>query len=493
MSQSIDRRQFLKLSAFAATALSVSPFDVLTTSRKKLQRQGDAKKVIVMGAGLAGLSAAYELTQAGHDVTVLEARTRAGGRVHTLREPFSDGLYAEAGAMYLDDTYQDLLRYAELFNVPLQPIVERDDLATVIHIRGKRLKVRRGETVEWPLDLTPEEKKLGRDGMWQKYVSPVVDEMSDPTAPAWPPESLKKYDQMSYSEFLRSRGASADAVALLRTRFFDFFGDEVDAISALQPLREMALFRDAKKGYVIKGGSDLLPKAFAVRLDHNIRYGVPVVRIDHGAERVRVTFLQAGRQQTMAADHLICAIPFSVLKRIETFPRFSPAKQQALNELLYASVTRIYLQSRKRFWIDEGVRGHAGTDLPIMRVLAHPLYQPGTRGILEANVFGPGGRRVTAMEESERISFALKYMEKVHPGIRENFEGGTSKSWDEDEWARGAYTWFKPGQMSSLLPHIARPEGRVHFAGEHTSAWSASMEGALESGNRAAKEVNEAP
>lgn len=97
------------------------------------------------------------------------------------------------------------------------------------------------------------------------------------------------------------------------------------------------------------------------------------------------------------------------------------------------------------------------------------------------------------MKEAERIRFTLEHMEKVYPGIRQNFEGGTSKCWDEDEWARGDYAWFKPGQMTSLLPHIARPEGRVHFAGEHTSPWTGWMQGALESGIRAAREVNEAP
>lgn len=94
--------------------------------------------------------------------------------------------------------------------------------------------------------------------------------------------------------------------------------------------------------------------------------------------------------------------------------------------------------------------------------------------------------------ESDRILFALSQLEQVFPGIREDFERGVSKSWDEDPWARGAFAYFRPGQMLSLLPHIARPEGRVHFAGEHTSPWSGWMQGALESGLRAAREINKA-
>ena len=100
----MERREFLRQGALAAAAFSVPSLAIQLTSQDRLERKGAAKRVIVMGAGLAGLSAAYELTQAGHDVTLFEARTRPGGRVYTLREPFSDGMYAEAGARMIPDT-----------------------------------------------------------------------------------------------------------------------------------------------------------------------------------------------------------------------------------------------------------------------------------------------------------------------------------------------------------------------------------------------------
>jgi len=149
------------------------------------------------------------------------------------------------------------------------------------------------------------------------------------------------------------------------------------------------------------------------------------------------------------------------------------------------------LQSRKRFWVNEGLTGFATTDLPIGQVWDTTYKQPGVRGILQAFPISLHSRRVTEMPEKERISFALEQVESVYPGTRENFEGGVSKCWDEDEWARGGTAFYKPGQFSSLLPHVARPEGRVHFAGEHTSVWiDGWMQGALESGNRVAREVN---
>ncbi len=155
-------------------------------------------------------------------------------------------------------------------------------------------------------------------------------------------------------------------------------------------------------------------------------------------------------------------------------------------------MARVYLQCRRRFWLEENPTAHAVTDLPIEWVEDDTFRQPGIRAVLEAHTTGPQARHITAMKEGERISFALKQMEQLYPGLREQFEGGASKCWDEDEWNRGAYIYFKPGQISSLLPAIARPEGRVYFAGEHTSPACATMNGALESGNRAAREVNEA-
>jgi monoamine oxidase len=329
--------------------------------------------------------------------------------------------------------------------------------------------------------------------MMRKYLGPVLKDIGKPEAADWPAEPLKKYDRMTFSEFLRAQGASADALAVMRLNYFDLMGDGLDDISALMLIREAALQGAEGQFYAVKGGNDLLPKAFAARLAEKIRYGAPVVKIEHDSQGVRAVFLRAGGgRQTIAGDRLVCTIPFSVLKHIEISPRFSTEKQRAIEELPYTSVSRVYLQSRKKFWAEEGLESNAYTDLPIMAVTDSTFNQPGPRGILHSYMAGRQARRVAAMKEGERISFTLEHMEKVYPGIRENFEGGASKCWDEDEWARGDYAWFKPGQMSSLMSHIARPEGRVHFAGEHASAWPGWMQGALESGNRAAREINEA-
>ena len=359
-----ETSRFLEADGRRRGELSLAPPRTLTFARGNLERRGAPKRVLVVGAGLAGLSAAYELTQAGHDVTVLEARTKPGGRVHTLRDPFADGLYAEAGATRIPNHHHFTLKYAELFGLTLDPFEPRD-VPSVYHVRGQRIRVTPGQRVEWPYDLTTEERALGLNGMRQKYIWSALPGLGDVTDPRWPsPETLKKYDQMNRSDFWRSRGASSEAVALMSLGGID---DRIETWSTLFMLRNQALNRKLTQYYKIRGGNDLLPNAFASRLSEKIHYAAPVIRLEQSAQGVRATFRQAGAHHTLTGDHLICAVPFSVQKNIEVVPAFSVEKQRAIEELPYLSASKIFLQSKKRFWVDEGQSGFATTDLPSVR------------------------------------------------------------------------------------------------------------------------------
>jgi monoamine oxidase len=489
-----SRRQFLGRVALAAASLSAcSPLNARTSPDSPLAQARAPRKVVVLGAGLAGLVAAYELTQAGHDVTILEARARPGGRVHTLREPFSDGLHAEAGAMFIPSNHHLTLKYANVYTLPVRP---NPPLAatSLFYVRGQRVVANWAANAAWPFDLTPDETKLGVAGMWEKYIRAGLDGLGDITAPGWPSDPrLETLDRMSVAEFLRSRGASPEAVALLRVGFLDLVGDGIDSYSALLMLRRFALRQTESLRFSITGGADRLPRAFATTLAARTRYQSPVVRIEPGETSASVVIGRDGQYQRLTADHIVCTIPFSVLKSTDVSPSFSPQKAQAIVELPYTSSTRVYLQFRRKAWTSERPYVTAATDLPMKWVFEHTATQPGPRGILEAQATGVDGRHVAEMGEGDRVQFALSQLQRIFPGLSGDFERGVSKSWDEDPWARGAFAYFRPGQMLSLLPHIVRPEGRVHFAGEHTSPWSGWMEGALESGLRAAREVNEAP
>jgi monoamine oxidase len=464
-----------------------------SASLAALQRKGHAKKVLVAGGGLAGLSAAYELMEAGHQVTVLEARDRPGGRVFTIRDPFSEGLYAEAGAEMFGNTHNLVQHYVQLFGLPLMPSPGSGGLATLYHMNGRRLQADRAGVVEWPAKMPPDEQRLSWYKLAQKYVEPAAKEVGDPLAPGWPSsEILEKFDGIGMAEMLRRRGASPEAIAILQLGYSDSWDNGTGPDSALCLLRDEAIARNARVFERISGGNDRLPVTLAGKLGGRIHYRTAVVRIEQDRKQVTVTATEGGRRHKLSADYLVCAIPFSVLRGIEIAAAFSDAKQRAIRELSYISVTRVFVETKSRFWTKAGLSGYAATDLPVGTTEDCSQGESGSQGILECYTSGESARRMAALTEPQRVRTAVDNLEILFPGARENYEKAVSVAWDSDPLARGAFAWFKAGQMSALLPHTASPEGRVFFAGEHTSPWFGWMQGALESGNRAAGEVNEA-
>ena len=479
----MTRRALLKHAALTLPALAVLPGPSFAAAAAK------PKKVIVAGAGLAGLSAAYELVQLGHDVTVLEAQTRPGGRVHTLRSPFSDGLYAEAGAISYSDAFRHMVRYVEAFGLPTAQLGARGN--PVYHLRGRRFSLKPGEKPDWPYKLTPEEQGQGLFQLIGKYFA-AAEKIGDTGDPAWRPDAFREWDQVTLAQWLAQQGASAEAVNLLSDSVW--WGHGWKELSALHRLAsDIGLFFLGQKSYVIQGGTDLIAQAFAKTLRERILYGAPLVAVEQGAGSIRAVFEQGGARQELSAEHLICTVPAPIVRKIAITPGLPEAKRKILDSLEYAPVTRVYLQSRKRFWRDAGEAGSASTDLPIDLVAEHPFARAedaGPRGILECHMKGEHALSAGRLDEAGRQALALAELEKVHPGFRGHYEGGASYAWHLDPWAAGGYPWWKPGQMTSWVPELAKAEGRIHFAGEHTSWLSRTLEGALESGNRAAREVN---
>lgn len=482
----------LRLGALVVPALAAAPFRLARPAGRQpegLVRRGAPKQAIVVGAGLAGLAAAYELKQAGHEVTVLEAQARPGGRVQSLRAPFADGQYAEAGAMYILDSHQYVLDYIRAFNLPLYTF-KPGDWRHIYYLGNQRYEVTSTEEPDdWPFALTADERALGYFGMLATYMAPIFEGLGDISDMAWPPDALKPYDAMTFIEFLRAQGASEGAVELLRLGFIDTWGDGIESVSALFMLRTIASHLNTLELHTLQGGNDQLPRAFAERLEADIHYGTPVVRIEQDDERVRVVYAEGGSHQTAEGDYLVCTLPFSVLRHLDVTQALSAERRQLIGALPYTSVTRVYVQCREQVWTD-GPGAWSATDLPLMNINDHTFNQSGSRGILGSFAAGEPARHFATMDEPVRVQATLRYMAQVFPGIQDVFEAGTSKCWDKDPWAQGAYCYFKPGQMLDLAPRLAVPEGRIYFAGEHTSAWNGWMEGALESGRRAAEAIN---
>jgi monoamine oxidase len=181
-----------------------------------------------------------------------------------------------------------------------------------------------------------------------------------------------------------------------------------------------------------------------------------------------------------------------VLRDIEVTPQFSEEKQRAVGEMKLTPVTRTFMQFRTRVWEQDRLSGYGITDLPIQNTYSPTTVQPGRRGILVSYAGGQRALDLGSMSERDRQDLVLRRMGNLFNNLNDQFESGLSHVWHADEWARGAFAYFEPGQMASLLPVAQRAEGRIHFAGEHTSAWHGWMNGALESGNRAAEEINDA-
>jgi monoamine oxidase len=467
---------------------------VLATPEVGLEpRAQPGKRVVIIGGGIAGLVAAFELRRQGHEPLVLEAQHRVGGRVQTLRD-FAPGLYAEAGAMRIPRVHDLTLAYCELFGLELRPFVMGNP-RTLVYIDGTRMTVEEANAQpdRLPFQLADHERGHTWTELWNEATREFR-ERYDAGGVGSLDALLHEYDHYSIREFLVSRGFSEAAIELYGVMSFR----EANMNAAVvEQLREIVgrSFEDMQE---IAGGMDLLPRAFYEGLKGNLRFGAEVASIEQSPTDVTVHYRTHAGRYSVKGDYAICAVPFSVLRDIEVVGEgFSREKQKAIRELNYNASTKILFQVRHRFWEedDDIVGGTTVTDLPIRRI-CYPSYSDpeDERGTLLASyTWGQDALRWGSMDAESMLEQAIEDVAAVHPRIREEYEVGAVKDWYGDPYARGAFALFEPEQQTRLQDSIVRPEGRVHFAGEHTSLYHAWIQGALESGIRAAREVHEAP
>ena len=245
-----------------------------------------------------------------------------------------------------------------------------------------------------------------------------------------------------------------------------------------------------RKNYVkIRGGTDQLPYAFSNYLNQYIYLDKPVNFVEQNSDGVTVRTADGNE---FTGDRVLCAIPLTVLDKIQFTPSLSTEKQAAMNGgYRYDSSTRIYLQFQNRFWENEGLNGWGNTDHP------EEIWQPtwdttGPRGIIMSYLRRSRADEMDVINEQERINYVLNRWENIFPGATNNLESGTSQAWALEEWSQGAWASPTSSQNAALGSHIGLAEGRIHFAGEHASDDNGWMQGALFSGLRAATEINEA-
>lgn len=445
--------------------------------------------VVVVGAGMAGLCAAYELRRAGCAVTVLEARRTAGGRVRTRRD-FPEGLYVEEGATRFPVAHHFTMHYLDEFRLPLIPF-DRPDMGHTLRVMGRDVASHPWGQDAWPdeLPLHAHERALDVEGLHALYVAPLLGEIGDPLSPGWPGQLLReRFDTVGFADVLRAKGASEGAIRVLSLGFH--VGEGLNSVSALWWLEAMALDVGAKGSVKVEGGNDRLADAFLGHLGDDVLFGRVVRRIDNDATGVTVHVDAPMGSESYRADYAICTLPVPLTLDVAFDPDLTSARREALVAVPYASLSRVALQCRRRFWLDLGRSGFEDTDEEVAEVWDLTVGEPGDRGVLVAYSGGNEARRVTAMTDQERVAYTTRRLERLLPGLSEHVEGGVSMCWDAEPWARGGGAWFRPGQ-SGLRSVIAAPHGRLHFAGEATSPWPGWVQGAFESARRAAREVLE--
>ena len=467
--------------------------ETLATPREGLEpRSQSAKRVIIIGGGIAGLVAAFELRRQGHEPLVLEAQHRVGGRVRTIRD-FAPGLYAEAGAMRIPRVHDLTLAYCNLFGLEMRPFVMGNP-RTLVHIGDQRMTVEEADASpeRLPFELAEHEQGKTWTELWNEATSEFRQRYEEGGVESLD-ALLHEYDHYSIREFLAERGFSEGALELYGVMSFR----EANMNAAVvEQLREIVgkSFEDMQE---IAGGMDLLPRAFYEQLTPYVRFGAEVTALTQDTDSVTVHYRGPAGRFSVSGDYAICAIPFSVLRDIEILNTpFSREKQKAIRELNYNASAKILFQVRHRFWeLEDGIIGGTTvTDLPIRRICYPSFSDPADeRGTLLASyTWGQDELRWGAMDAESMIEQALEDVAKIHPSITTEFEVGAVQDWYGDPYARGAFALFEPEQQTRLQPSIIAPEGRIHFAGEHTSLYHAWIQGALESGIRAAKEIHEA-
>jgi monoamine oxidase len=447
------------------------------------------KRVIVVGAGMAGLVAADLLLDAGHEVVILEGRHRVGGRIETIREPFAPGLYGEAGAMRIPRSHALTMAYLDRFGLSTLPFTASNRKA-FHYLHGARLC--NADVAADPdllgFDLVEHERGRPIGILWEEAIRPLLTRLETGDPDAWA-RIVAEYDEFSIRDFLKSQGWSEGCIemfgllenqeALMYSSFLELFREEVGSY-----------YRELLQ---IEGGMDRLPCAFLPRLAPHIRFGAKLTALDQSDDAVTVHYRTRAQRVSLTGDYLILTVPFPVLRHIEVLKPFSRPKQRAIRQLYYDAAGKIFFQCRRRFWEeDEGiVGGRTITDLAIRNIFYPEHGRETGRGVLIASyTWGQDAQRWGSLEPADCLEQALEDLAEIHPQILDTYEVGASKMWHDDEFAGGAFALFAPGQQTLLHDDIIQPEGRVYFAGEHTSLLHAWIQGAIESGLRAALQLH---
>jgi monoamine oxidase len=465
----IDRREMLRRSLAAGAGL-------LLSARLPFARAATGGRIVVIGAGFSGLTAAHELRAAGYDVTVVEARNRIGGRVITFRD-LVPGKTVEGGGELIGSNHPAWIAYKERFGLTFLDVTEDPDAESPIVLGGRRL-------------TAAESDELWKE--MQRTFNGIVTDAStipDPHQP-WLAPDAAALDRRSLASWIQSRdttplckqGLDATMVADngMQTAWQSYLGNlaMVNGHGLEKFWTDTEVFRCA-------GGNQQLAEKLAagIGLDRiTLRTPVTAVRADERG--VRVT-LAGGRQ--LDADDAILTVPPSVWSKIA----FDPALPAALVPQMGSNI-KFLIAVKDRFWRRGRVAPDLLSDGPVQLIWEATDNQKGPGAALVAFSGGPSSDMCREWAPADRTSRYLGELSRVFPGIRATFVRSRFMDWPADPWARASYSFPAPGQVTTIGPMLHDGIGRLHFAGEYTSyAFVGYMEGGLHSGAAVAKRIAE--
>ena len=483
MSTGISRREFVKVGVAAGLSTRVGRASTIAAD----------PDVIVIGAGLAGLNATYLLEELGARAICLEGRNRPGGRL--LSHPTVTG-NPEWGGDSILGAYGRMQDTARRLKLNLVDHHARRDMSPEAHRDPARVELALGGAIvprdRWsahPLNAMPagaRDRFPGR-GFFQGVIAE-----HNPLASYtdWAEPKSAQYDRSAH-EFFKELGWS-DAAIELNYNTNVQYGTSAHDVSMLMWFFVQAWFKlqsdVARVAYKVDGGNQRFAEAMACALNSEVHYGKQVVGIRTGKSDVAV---HCHDGSVYRASRVVCSLPIPTMRWVKFDPLPPPAKAKAIRTVQVQKITKVIMVPKHPFWEEDGLNPAMWTDTDAGEVRAlREGEDSNSVTCLMAWARGYLADRLDTLGPEAGMARVLAAYEQLRPAARGKLELAGIKSWQTDPFAGGDWAIWAPGQVSECLPALIQPANRIHFCGEHTATTNRGMEGAMESGVRAAFEVS---
>jgi len=411
----------------------------------------------------------------GADVTVVDARDRVGGRVWTIRDGFTDRQHAEAGGDMIDGAQHEIRALAAELGLKLTRILRTGFGLARADSAGRIRILRPNAASGWDRlarELGPFIRRYRLAEL--RWDSPIVADITRRSFAQW-------LDEVHADEELR-----ATALGLR-----GFFLADPDELSLIAPVDQFASIEDDDdfEMYRLAGGNDRLAAALAASLGDRIQLNTELVAVSHRSRDVRASLRHQRQVGQRTVDFLLFALPAPLLRRVPITPALPAQQHDAIARLRSGRATKTLVQFSRRFWQAPGRPRAFGSNAPFGAVFDGNEEQRGKPGILALLAGGSASdssQSMVARDGARGVAASLAWLGSSQADVVHSRQ----ITWEADLWARGGYVYFDPSFAPALRLWLARPAGRLFFAGEHTSfRWQGYMNGAVESGRRAAAEI----